>query len=148
MSLAKRIIIRLSITALLAGAVAYGWLYIKQSRVDTYLRELTLVRQAQEVSSFIRTSGDGSIYLDLPANLSEAYNNPGSRYRFAVRDEAGRTIATSGRRVGPLPEFLDRRIGTFIDTRPTAAVPQRSASPSGARSETTRCSHKSSRHCR
>ena len=107
MSLAKRIIIRLSITALLAGAVAYGWLYIKQSRVDTYLRELTLVRQAQEVSSFIRTSGDGSIYLDLPANLSEAYNNPGSRYRFAVRDEAGRTIATSGRRVGPLPEFLE-----------------------------------------
>lgn len=107
MSLAARIIIRLSITAVLAGAVAYGWLYIKQSRVELYLRERTLVRQAQEISSFVLQSPDGSIYLNMPSELSEAYNSPDSRFRYAVRDEAGRIVASSGRRVGPLPTFFD-----------------------------------------
>jgi len=106
MSLSSRIIVRLTITTAVAAAVSYGWLYLKQSHVETYLRERTLVRQAQEVSSFISTSLDGSVYLDLPSKLSEAYNNPGSRYRYAVRDEAGRVVATSGRRVGPLPDML------------------------------------------
>ena len=106
MSLSSRIIVRLTITTAVAAAVAYGWLYIKQSHVEAYLRERTLVRQAQEVSSFISASSDGSIYLDLPSKLSEAYNNPGSRYRYAVRDEAGRVVATSGRRVGPLPDII------------------------------------------
>lgn len=106
MSLSSRIIVRLTVTAAVAAAVSYGWLYLKQSRVEAYLRERTLVRQAQEVSSFISASSDGSIYLDLPSKLSEAYNNPGSRYRYAVRDEAGRVVATSGRRVGPLPDII------------------------------------------
>ncbi len=106
MSVSSRIIVRLTITTAVAAAVSYGWLYVKQSRVEAYLRERTLVRQAQEISSYISTSRDGSVYLDLPSKLSEAYNNPGSRYRYAVRDEAGRVVATSGRRVGPLPNFL------------------------------------------
>jgi len=113
MSLSSRIIVRLTITTAVAAAISYGWLYLKQSHVEAYLRERTLVRQAQEVSSFISTSRDGSIYLDLPSKLSEAYNNPGSRYRYAVRDEAGRVVATSGRRVGPLQDFIqlqDRHI--------------------------------------
>ncbi len=106
MSLSSRIIVRLTITTAVATAVAYGWLYIKQSRVDSYLRERTLVRQAQEISSFISKGFDGSIDVELPSRLSEAYNSPGSRYRYAVRDEAGRLVATSGRRVGPLPNFM------------------------------------------
>jgi len=113
MSLSSRIIVRLTITTAVAAAVSYGWLYVKQSRVEAYLRERTLVRQAQEISSFISTSRDESVYLDLPSKLSEAYNNPGSRYRYVVRDEAGRVVATSGRRVGPLQDFIqlqDRHI--------------------------------------
>lgn len=106
MSLSSRIIVRLTLTTLVATAVAYGWLYIKQSRVDAYLRERSLMRQAEEVSSFIEMLPDGSVDLNLPAKLSEAYNSPGSRYRFAVRDEAGRIVATSGRRVGPLPRLI------------------------------------------
>jgi signal transduction histidine kinase len=116
MSLSSRIIVRLTITTAVAAAVSYGWLYLKQSHVEAYLRERTLVRQAQEVSSFISASPDGSIYLDLPSKLSEAYNNPGSRYRYAVRDEAGRVVATSGRRVGPLPDIIraqDHHIYTY-----------------------------------
>ena len=125
MSLSSRIIVRLTITTAVAAAVSYGWLYIKQSHVEAYLRERTLVRQAQEVSSFISASPDGSIYLDLPSKLSEAYNNPGSRYRYAVRDEAGRVVATSGRRVGPLPDFMqpqDHHIYTYRAAAENAAM--------------------------
>jgi signal transduction histidine kinase len=124
MSLATRIITRLSITAILAGAVAYGWLYVKQSRVDSYLRELTLLRQAQEISSFIKTNGDGSVYLDMPPNLSEAYNNPGSHFRFAVRDQAGRIVATSGRRVGPLPDFFETEDRHIYRYRAGGSIPE------------------------
>ncbi len=106
MSLSSRIIIRLSVTIAVATAASYGWLYIKQSRVESYLHQRTLVRQAQEVSSFISIAADGSVDLDLPSKLLEAYNSPGSRYRYAVRDEAGRIVATSGRRVGPLPSLM------------------------------------------
>ena len=81
MSLSSRIIIRLTITTAIATGISYGWLYIKQSHVDAYLRQLTLVRQAREVSSYIELSPDGSVEVGLPARLSEAYNSPGSRYR-------------------------------------------------------------------
>ena len=107
MSLSSRIIIRMTVTTVLAAAVAYGWLYIKQSRVEAYLRERTLVLQAQEISRFISTNSDGSVYLNLPSKLLEAYNNPGSRYRYAVRDQPGKVVETSGRRVGPLPDFME-----------------------------------------
>lgn len=106
MSLSSRIITRLSITTVIAAAVSYGWLYIKQSRVDAYLRERTLVRQAQDVAGYISLNADGSVGVDLPPRLSEAYNSPGSRYRYAVRDDGGRIVATSGRLVGPLPSLL------------------------------------------
>ena len=60
MSLSSRIIIRITITTAIASGISYGWLYIKQSHVDAYLRQLTLVKQAREVSSYIELSPDGS----------------------------------------------------------------------------------------
>jgi signal transduction histidine kinase len=107
MSLSSRIIVRLTLTTFVATGVAYGWLYLKQSRVDDYLRQRTLVRQAQEISNFISINDDGSINLQLPPRLLEAYNNPGSRYQYAIRDEAGVIVAASGRRVGPLPQLAE-----------------------------------------
>lgn len=109
MSLSSRIIVRLTITTLVATGVAYGWLYLKQSRVDDYLRQRALVRQAQEIANFISISNDGSVDLQLPSRLLEAYNSPGSRYQYAVRDEAGMFVAASGRRVGPLPHFAENQ---------------------------------------
>jgi signal transduction histidine kinase len=106
MSLSSRITARLAITTLIAAAVGYGWLYLKQIRVESYLRERALVRQAEEISHFLSATADGSIELDLPSQLSESYNSPGSRYRYAIRDESGRIVLSSGRRVGPLPDFI------------------------------------------
>lgn len=113
MSLASRITVRLTITTLIAASVAYGWLYIKQSRVASYLRERSLTLQAQEIASYLAIGADGSIFLNLPSKLSEAYNNPGSFYRYAVHDQSGRIVAASGRRVGPVPEFIERQDRNF-----------------------------------
>ncbi len=117
MSLSSRIIVRLTVTTAIAAGVAYGWLYLKQSRVETYLRQRTLVRQAQEVSRYISVSPDGSVDLDLPSKLAEAYNNPGSSYQYAVRDDAGRVVATSSRHVGPLPRFLQSKNQNLYEYR-------------------------------
>jgi signal transduction histidine kinase len=113
MSLSSRIIVRLTVTAAVATGVAYGWLYLKQSDVEGYLSQRALMRQAQEISAFISVGENGSIDLDLPPRLSEAYNSPGSRYRYAVRDEAGRIVATSSRRIGLLPQFIGSRGQTY-----------------------------------
>jgi signal transduction histidine kinase len=67
------------------------------------------VRQAQEISNFISLNDDGSIDLQLPPRLLESYNSPGSRYQYAIRDESGLIIATSGRQIGPLPQFTPRQ---------------------------------------
>jgi signal transduction histidine kinase len=106
MSLSSRIIVRLTVTTLIAVAIGYGWLYLKQAHVESYLRQRALVRQAEEISHFLVINADGSIELDLPAQLSESYNSPGSRYQYAVRDGSGRIILSSGRRVGPVPDFI------------------------------------------
>jgi signal transduction histidine kinase len=106
MSLSSRIIARLTVTTLFAVALGYGWLYLKQARVDSYLRQRALVRQAEEISHFLTVNADGSVELDLPARLAESYNNPNSHYQYAVRDASGRVIQSSGRRIGPVPDFI------------------------------------------
>ena len=105
-SLSNRIIVRVTITTLVATGVTYGWLYLKQSHVQDYLGERALVRQAEEIADFISTNDDGSIDLKLPPRLSESYNSPGSRYRYAIQDDAGRIVAASGRGIGPLAESM------------------------------------------
>jgi signal transduction histidine kinase len=107
-SLSSRIIVRLTVTALLAGSAAYGWLYLKQRHVDSYLSERALVRQAQDIASYLSIGADGSVQLDLPVQMSEYYNSRASRYRYAIRDETGRILLSSGSRVGPLPVLAMR----------------------------------------
>jgi len=102
-SLAHKIIQRLMITTLVGTGVAYGWLYLKATHVQSYLEQRALVQQAREISDFIAVGENGDVVLNLPPRLSEAYNSVKSSYRYAVRDEAGRIVAASGRGVGPLP---------------------------------------------
>src|SRR4029077_8929848 len=102
-SLARKIIERLMITSLVGTGVAYGWLYLKATHVQSYLEQRALVQQAREMSDFIAVVQNGDVVLNLPPRLSEAYNSVKSSYRYAVRDEAGRIVAASGRGVGPLP---------------------------------------------
>jgi hypothetical protein len=104
MSVSSRIIARLMITTCVAGCIAYGWLYLKQSRVDRHLHERALLQQAREISRYLSIDDAGKLELMLPAALSEAYNSPGSTYRYIIRDEAGRIVAASNYR----PELVPR----------------------------------------
>jgi signal transduction histidine kinase len=108
-SLAHKIIKRLMITTLVGTGVAYGWLYLKAARVQNYLEQRALVQQAREISDFITVGDNGTVTLNLPPRLSEAYNSVKSSYRYAVRDEAGRIVAASGRGVGPVPMLMGQR---------------------------------------
>src|ERR1700726_3333529 len=113
MSLAHKIIKRLMITTLVGTGVAYGWLYLKASRAQSYLEQRALVQQAREISDFISLGEDGSVVLNLPPRLSEAYNSVKSSYRYAARDQAGRIVAASGRGVGPLPLLLGSQLPVY-----------------------------------
>lgn len=113
MSIAQKIIIRLALTTLVATAVAYGWLYVKAARVHDYLDQRALVQQAREISGFISVGASGEFELNLPARLSEAYNSVESGYRYAVRDPAGRIVATSGRGIGPMPLLVGAQNRTY-----------------------------------
>lgn len=97
---------RLTVTALLASGAAYGWLYVKQRHVDSYLHERALVRQAEDIAGYLSIAADGAVQLSLPSQMTEYYNSPASPYRYAIRDEAGRILLSSGRRVGPLPDIV------------------------------------------
>jgi signal transduction histidine kinase len=113
MSISHKIIIRLAVTTLVATAVAYGWLYLKAARVHDYLDQRALVQQAREISDFISISPNGAFELNLPPRLSEAYNSVKSSYRYAVRDQAGRIVATSGRGIGPMPRLAGTQNRTY-----------------------------------
>jgi signal transduction histidine kinase len=106
MSLSTRIIVRLAATTLVGTAIGYGWLYVKQSRVQDHLRHTTLLQQAEELSRFVAVGADGVLDVDLPSYLSEAYGSSRSNYRYSVRDDAGRIVASSGRPVAPLPDAV------------------------------------------
>jgi signal transduction histidine kinase len=112
-SLSSRIIARLTVTAVLAAGAAYGWLYVKQRHVESYLRERALVRQAEDIAGYLSIAAEGSVQLDLPPQMSESYNSPSSRYRYAIRDESGRVVLSSGRHVGPLHDLV-RAAGSRI----------------------------------
>ena len=138
MSLARKIIQRLMITTLVGTGVAYGWLYLKATHVQNYLEQRALVQQARDISNFIAVGDNGEIVLNLPPRLSEAYNSVKSSYRYAVRDEAGRIVAASGRGVGPLPLLMGAQRRTYEqnngDTRIVGAAIE---TPFGQRTFTT-----------
>jgi signal transduction histidine kinase len=102
-SLLRRITISLSVTMLLAAACTYGWLYIKARSTEIALREETLFDQAKVVAGYLVVNSSGVVELDLPPRLAEAYTNPRASFRYAVRDERGQLIFTSGASVAPLP---------------------------------------------
>ena len=95
MSLSSRIIARLTITTCIASCIAYGWLYLKQSRVQEHLHERTLLQQAREISRYLSVNDSGQPELNLPPALYEAYNRPGSTYRYVIRDDSGSIVARS-----------------------------------------------------
>jgi DNA-binding response OmpR family regulator len=91
------------------SGVSYGWLYLKVDATARALREKTLIEQGHQIGQYLSLAHDGSVRLDLPAKLSEAYNQADGEYHYAVREQNGQVLFASGQEIGPLPIFKRRR---------------------------------------
>lgn len=112
-SLLRRITIVLTVTIVAAGVCAFGWLYLKTERVDASLRQETLLDQARVIASYLVVAENGSVELNLPPRLVEAYTSPDGSYRYAVRDASGRFLFDAGPLVGPLPIISRRKYKVY-----------------------------------
>jgi signal transduction histidine kinase len=112
-SLLQRIAVVLTITIVAAGVCAFGWLYFKTKWMDVTLHQETLLDQARVIASYLVASGNDTIELNLPARLAEAYTNPESSYRYAVRDASGRILFNAGSPVGPLPVLSNHKYKVY-----------------------------------
>lgn len=123
-SLLRRITVRLAIATMVAGLVAFGWLYRKASLTAAALRDQTLVEQAQDIGRHIVVHPDGSVTVDLPAALAEDYEESDSGYHYAVRDERGNLILTSGHFMASmqLPGDRQRRVYDYRPNGPGRRV--------------------------
>jgi len=101
-SLQRRIILRLALATMVAIVVGYGWLYLKAGATEAALRNRTLVEQAHDIARHLAVASDGTATLKLPPPLAEAYDESHGAYHFAVRDDRGRLVFSSGRQVSPL----------------------------------------------
>jgi signal transduction histidine kinase len=120
-SLLRRITISLTITTLIAGFCTYGWLYLKSRSTEISLRGETLLDRARNIAGYIVVNKAGRLELDLPPRLADVYINPKSSFRYAVRDEDGQLIFTSGSRVHPLSALKPE--GGVYDYDPDGAGP-------------------------
>ena len=121
-SLLRRITAGLTATMVVASLCAFGWLYIKTKWTDIVLREQTLLDQAQVIVGYLTVNKNGSVELDLPPHLAEAYISANSPYRYAVRDTNGQFLINSGAAVAPLPAFGGAR-GKIYDYDPDGTGP-------------------------
>ena len=123
-SLSWRLISRVVLASCAAVLVAYAWLYWKNFEVEEVLRDRTLMTQAQEIAQHLWLQPDGSVQLQLSAQLAEAYNSARAPYHYAVRDASGELLMSSGASVGPIPH-LGRHNPRVYDYNPNIDGVQR-----------------------
>lgn len=103
----------LTVTIVVAGVCAFGWLYFKTKWVDTTLHQETLLDQARVIASYLVVNKNGSVKLDLPPPLAEAYSSQEGSYSYAVRDASGQFLFDAEPLVGPLPVFSKRHYEVY-----------------------------------
>ena len=121
-SLTGKITIGLTATMLVASLCAFGWLYLKTEWTDAALRKETLLDQAKVIAGYLALNDKGTVQLNLPPRLSEAYSSPDSRYRYAVRDANGQYLFDGGVTIAPLP-VLKHGHRKFYDYDPDGTGP-------------------------
>jgi signal transduction histidine kinase len=103
-----RIVIRLSLTTLIAIVLAYSWLWWKYHSVTEVMRDSYLIEQAASIRNSTLLLPDGRIVVDLPPVQLASYAESEGGLRFAVRDRAsGAILVHAGEPVGPVPEMGD-----------------------------------------
>jgi len=103
-----RIVVRLSLTTLVAIVLAYSWLWWKYHSVTEIMRDTYLIEQAVSIRNQVAVLPGGKIAVDLPPVQLASYAESEGGLRFAVRDRAsGAVLVKGGEAVGPVPEMGD-----------------------------------------
>ncbi|WP_050750742.1 sensor histidine kinase [Paramagnetospirillum magneticum] len=103
-----RIVVRLSLTTLVAIVMAYSWLWWKYHSVTEVMRDTYLIEQAIAIRNQVTVRPDGRITVDLPPIQTASYAESEGSLRFAVRlRSSGAILAQAGEPVGPAPEMGD-----------------------------------------
>jgi signal transduction histidine kinase len=104
-SISQRLSISLTITTVVTSLCAFGWIYLQARSTENALRERTLLDQARLIANYLVVDKDGAVQLPLPATITEAYRHPDNSLRYAVREQNGQIVFSSGLSVGPMPIF-------------------------------------------
>ncbi|EME68479.1 two-component hybrid sensor and regulator [Paramagnetospirillum caucaseum] len=103
-----RIVVRLSLTTLVAIVLAYSWLWWKYRSVTEIMRDTYLIEQAVSIRNQVDIRENGDIVLNMPVTQLAAYAASDGNLRFAVRDwRSGRVLVHGGEEVGPVPLIGD-----------------------------------------
>lgn len=125
-SLLGRIVLRLSLTTLVAIICAYGWLWHMFASTTGTLQNKSLIETARAIAEFVSPGADGRPTLGLSAAVRESYVRSGGTDGFAVRDRAtGEILFAGGADVGPLPAHLeDTEDGSLYTYNPDGPGPE------------------------
>jgi signal transduction histidine kinase len=103
-----RIVVRLSLTTLIAIVLAYSWLWWKYHSVTEVMRDTYLIEQAISIRNQVIILPDRRIAVNLPPLQLASYTESEGGLRFAVRDRAsGTVLVRGGEDVGLPPEMGD-----------------------------------------
>jgi signal transduction histidine kinase len=104
-SIAQRLSISLTITTIVTSLCAYGWIYLQARSTENALRERVLLDQARLIANYLVIDESGVPQLQLPVRIADAYRHPNESHRYAVREQSGEVLFSSGLSVGPVPNF-------------------------------------------
>ncbi len=107
-SLLSRIVLRLTITTLIAIIAAYAWLWWEFTSTTSTLRDRSLIETARTIASATSFGPTGNLSLKLTPSLIESYVRSEGVHGFSVRDRStGETLFSAGAETGPIPTHVD-----------------------------------------
>ena len=104
-SLLRRIVVRLSISTLIAIICTYvGWWW----QLEPDMRDESLIDAARTIARAVRVDTSGQLVLNLSAEQIQDYSVPQGEKGFSVRDrDSGKVLFAAGAITGPIPSGVD-----------------------------------------
>ncbi|MGA2291598.1 sensor histidine kinase [Bradyrhizobium sp.] len=107
-------VIAVAITSVLMS-LALSWLL---NLATSNIHDKAMEEQAESLAHHLVSRADGSLALDLPADLQGLYSQPYGRYSYAVVDDRGNTLFSSLKDKAPIfPDDPRTAAVQFLETR-------------------------------
>ncbi len=110
-SLLRRLIWRTVAAAAASAVVLYAALYAHLYLTVDTLHDQSLTAQAGDIARHLRLADDGTLRLELPDSLAQAYAAPEGNFSYQVLDADGVKLFSSRDGGAPLDEVGRRRTG-------------------------------------